>query len=109
MSRTEGIDSLRTLEGKQGALSPPLTCSEGMAGIQTHSHSALVPHFIDDAPQLREAAPHRTTLTAHVLQHWVQGGEATITLTHQSGQHHRAQARPGGGGGLHPFQGREFS
>lgn len=69
----------RGFNGLRGVKRPSLTCSESMAGIQTHSHSALVPHFIDDAPQLREPAPHRAALTAHVLQHWVQGGEATIT------------------------------
>lgn len=47
-----------------------LTCCEGMTGIQTHSNSALVPHFVYDSPQLGELATHCAALTAHILQHW---------------------------------------
>lgn len=46
-----------------------LTCRKSMASIQAHSHSGLVPHFVYDVLQLRELTAHRTTLTAHVLQH----------------------------------------
>lgn len=109
VSSTEGINYLQTLQrlwqvGERTKHQVSLTCSEGMAGIQTHSHSGLVPHFIDDAPQLREGAPHRATLTAHVLQHWVHGGEAIITLTHQSCKYLIAEAPPGGDCATFPVQ-----
>lgn len=110
LSSTEGINYLQTLQGlwqvgEKTKHQLSLTCSKGMAGIQTHSHSGLVSHFIDDAPQLREGAPHRATLAAHILQHWVHGGEATITLTHQSCKYLVAEASPGGDCATFPAQG----
>lgn len=54
-----------------------LTCCEGVAGIQTHSNSGLISHFIYDALQLGELTPDRTALTAHVLQHWPHEAEKT--------------------------------
>ncbi len=55
------------VEKKEARLS--LTGRKGVAGIQTHSHSGLVSHFVYDALQLRELTTHCTALTTHVLQH----------------------------------------
>lgn len=72
------------LVGEQPKQQARLTCGEGVAGIQTHPHSGLVPHFVYDGPQLRELASHCAALAAHVLQHWVQRPDASITLTQQT-------------------------
>lgn len=45
-----------------------------MAGIQTHPHPGLVPHFVYDALQLREVTAHCRALATHVLQHWPHWG-----------------------------------
>lgn len=67
-----------------------LTCCESMAGIQTHPHPGLVPHFVYDALQLREVTAHRRALATHVLQHWPHWGgtekrpPSLLGLTHRT-------------------------
>lgn len=67
LTTTVAMGCMGYVQKDQPKASP--TCCEGVAGIQTHSHSGLVSHFVYDALQLGECATHRTALTAHVLQH----------------------------------------
>lgn len=69
--RQEGICQVFRTKGRP---QDSLTCCKSMAGIQTHPHPGLVPHFVYDALQLREVTAHRRALAAHVLKHWPHWG-----------------------------------